>query len=112
MHNLSTQRASDWTESATGDNATATATHAAPGDGTQAHYITGVSAGYIGAAPTPATLVIKSGTTTIYTVAVRTNVDIEFVSPLKGAGGALVSAALAAGGSGIDGYVNIKGYTR
>jgi hypothetical protein len=98
-----------WIEKASADNATATATHAAPTDDSKQHVITSVSASF---ATTRAKLLqLKDGTTVIWEGYVYDKDHITF--PEGGVGitvGAACSAVLAASGSGL-GKVNLTGIT-
>ena len=105
-------RRSTWAATANQDNATATATQAAPNGSAQSHYIRSIHVGYTNAnAGKVATL--KFGTTTIATFNVHNSRDIYFGDAgLKVTTGAAVSVELAASGTaGQNGHVAITGYT-
>lgn len=96
----------DWTENASATNATATATHAAVAD--QRHVLTYVAASFDDSTA-GALLTIKKGSDT----EIEHYIHGADVIPLelRGENNEAVSAELAAGGSGVTGYVGIIGYT-
>lgn len=99
-----------WVESATADNAVATATRAAAPAG-ERHRITGVTASF-GAAAAGKLLEILDGSTVIWSGFVHDQLSVSFAAPLAGADGGPVSARLAAsGGLGVVGAVTLTGYT-
>lgn len=98
----------NWTETASATNATATATHAA--ESGNWHFLSGVLAGFTGSGNT-ANLAIKDGSTTIISVTVHDDIYLTFDTPIRISQGSKVEATLSAGGSGVDGEVNILGFT-
>lgn len=100
-------RPNDWVEYATANAATATAARAAPTNGTR-HIINYVVASYE-TSTTSGILTIKKGTTAVLLHMVHGG----DVLPLEMMGNTneAVSAELASGGAGIDGYVSIHGLT-
>jgi len=99
---------SKWSETATADNAAATATHAA--ESGNAHYVTGVSGSFSAAAIKLLTL--KDGSTIIGNYHVHNQRDIVFDEPLRITSGAAVVVSLAASGSaGVIGAVVVTGFT-
>lgn len=100
----------EWTESASGDNSAATATHSA--ESGNVHYLTYVSASYTGD-NTSGDLTISDGSTTIITVTVHEAEVINLPWPVKITTGNKVEASLAASGTAGDvGNVAIGGFTR
>lgn len=99
---------SDWHVTDSDDNAESVASKT--GITGQRHVVTHVSASYTAAATK--LLQIKDGTTVILSRVVYSAADLSFPSGLRGSSGALVSATLAASGTGgVTGYVSIHGYT-
>lgn len=87
--------------------AIATAT-AAAGGSNQRYYITGVDASY--SAAQVGLLQLKDDTTVIWEGYVHNAESISFNSPIEGALNKSFSAVLAAGGLGVVGKVNLRGY--
>lgn len=99
-----------WIETATADNAAATATKAAPSGGIS-HYITSVSASFE-ASVSGAVLQLKEGSTVLAKWHVYDAFAIVFPSPIKLPPGTAANLELAASGTaGTDGSVNMSGYT-
>lgn len=98
----------EWSEKASADDAAATATHAAV-VGKQ-YRITHIQASFSTNPVAPALLQIKDGTTVIWEGYVALSEGIAVQVALNGSPGALMSAALAAHGTGGQlGKVNIQG---
>lgn len=95
-----------WSENATANNATATATHAAETD--KNHKIGLVTASLSGTGNT-ATLTISEGSSTVVEMDVEGQVVVPFESEYKADKNTKVEASLTAGGSGVDGKVSIAG---
>lgn len=102
-------REAEWSVTDSDDNGESVASKT--GITGQRHVITHVSASY-GTAATKL-LQIKSGTTVILSRVVYSAADLSFPNGLRAlANGDLVSATLAASGTGgVTGYVSIHGYT-
>lgn len=101
--------ATEWTEAASATNATATATHSASSGDT--HFVTTLVASFTGSGNS-ADLTLKDGSTTIMTVTVHDDIEVTLPFPVKLTTGNKAEAALAAGGSGVDGNVTIGGFSR
>lgn len=100
---------SSWVAQDTDDNATSTATKAAPENG--AHYITSVSGGYSGT-KAGKTLILKQGTTELARWYVYDSFSLSFSSPIKLAPGAVANLELEASGTGgTFGSVTMTGYS-
>jgi hypothetical protein len=98
-----------WTASDSQDNATATATKAAPA-ATASHYITGAMASY--SATKTLLLQIKDDTTVIAEYYIYNASHLNFAKPLKITAGKACSAVLTASGTGGTlGKVTLTGYT-
>lgn len=107
---MARQRTStEWTETASATNATATATHAA--ESGRVHFVTTIVAGFTGSG-NAADLALKDGSTTIMTVTVHDDMEIELPFPIKITAGNKAEATLGAGGTSVDGNVTIGGFTR
>jgi hypothetical protein len=93
----------------TKDNATATATQAASTGHT--HYVTAILAGFSDGT-TKKNLTITFGTTAQFIMPVVGSLVVPLPTPMPVTAGALVSAALAASGTGgVTGYVALLGFT-
>jgi len=92
------------------DNATSTATRAAP-DGGLSTYVTSVSGGY-SAAAAGKTLILKEGSTEIARWYVHNSFSLSFPSPIKLQPGKVANLELEASGTGgVTGAVTLTGYT-
>jgi|TARA_B100000925_G_scaffold287582_1_gene267108 hypothetical protein len=92
------------------NNATSTATRAAPSEGLS-HFITSVSGGYSGAAAGK-TLILKEGSTEVGRWYVHDSFNLSFSSPIKLSPGTVANLELEASGSGgVTGAVTMTGYT-
>ena len=103
-------RSIDWVEKASADNALATATRAAAGEGRR-HVVTKVLASFSAAATK--LLQLKHGAVVVFEHYVVNSEVVEIPEGLRNAGNnEAVSAELAAsGGAGTIGKVNLCGYT-
>lgn len=99
----------EWTETASATNSTATATHAASSGDT--HFVTTIVAGFTGSG-NAADLTLSDGNTTIMTVTVHDDIAIELPYPIKITTGNKAEATLGAGGTSVDGNVTIGGFSR
>lgn len=104
----------EWTVKDSDDNAETVAVKAAVTDAR--HYISKVTASFISAPGAAKLLEIKSGTTVIWAeyvpVASPFSIDRDFDRPLEGGKSELVSATLAASGTGgVVSRVNMSGFT-
>lgn len=101
---------SSWVEQDTKDNATATASKAAPSSGLR-HFITGVGGGY-DAAVAGNTLILKDGSTEVARWLVHNSFSEDFNSPIELSPATAANLELEASGSGgTNGSVVLKGYT-
>lgn len=99
----------EWIEKGSGTDATATATRAASsGD---LHFVAVVTASLTGSGNT-ADLSVSDGTTTLFTVTIHDDLEMELPYPIKLSAGNKAEASLTAGGSEVDGHVMIGGFTR
>lgn len=99
----------EWTESGSATDGTATATHAA--ESGNVHFVTVVTASFTGSGNT-ADLTISDGSTTLATITVHDDLTLELPFPIKMSTGNKAEISLAAGGSGVDGNVFLGGFTR
>ena len=107
---VSTPRSSDWTSVVTADNAAATATKAAAGEGIS-HYITSVSGGY-SSTKSGLTLILKNGTVEMARWYVYDSKEITFDSPIKLPPDTVANLVLAASGTGgVSGTAVLTGYS-
>lgn len=104
-----TRTSTEWTETASATNGTATATHAASSGDT--HFVTTIVAGFTGSG-NAADLTLSDGDTTILTITVHDDITLELPYPIKLTTGNRAEATLGAGGSSVDGNVTIGGFTR
>lgn len=109
--------ASEWSVVASGDNATATATKAAPtAKKSLRHYITAVSFSAEAAPAAAVTLQIRENASTVkwqfeIPASATAPVHINFVRPLRCSEDVSCDATVGALGAGVTGTVCISGYT-
>ena len=102
---------SSWVHANTADNATATATKAAPSGGIS-HYITSISGGY-SATKSGKTLILKEGSTEVARWYVYDEKTIDFSKPLKLSPGVVANLVLEASGTASNnGTATMTGYTK
>jgi len=101
---------SSWVDVTTADNATATATKAAPSGGIS-HYITSVSGGY-SATKSGKTLILKEGSTEVARWLVYDSFALNLSKPIKLSPGTVANLVLEASGTGGNsGSAVMSGYT-
>jgi hypothetical protein len=101
-------RESEWSATATGDNAVAAVTR--PGEPGKSHYITYIGGSYSGAV-TGGEMLLKDGAALVGDYFVHNDRGIALTYPLRISEGVDVSLALAAGGLGVRGACTLQGYT-
>lgn len=99
----------EWTETGSATNGTATATHAASSGDT--HFVTTIVAGFTGSG-NAADLTLSDGDSAIMTVTVHDDIVLEFPYPIKLTTGNKAEATLGAGGSSVDGNITLGGFSR
>lgn len=99
----------EWTETGSATNGTATATHS--GESGKVHFVTMIVAGFTGSG-NAADLTLSDGSDTILTVTVHDDIALEFPFPVKLSTGNKAEATLGAGGSSVDGNITLGGFTR
>lgn len=97
-----------WNEKGSATAGAATATHA--GEAGKAHYVTLIVASFDGSGNT-ASLSINDGGTTIGTVTIHDNFELELSRPLRMSTGNKAEISLATGGAGVTGHVFLAGFT-
>src|SRR5262245_22501743 len=106
---------SDWCVTTNADNATATATRAAPTGGI-CNYVTMIAGSFSAAPGTPKTLILKNGTTEIgrwYISTGGVGQSVVFNSPIRLSPGTAANLDLAASGTGgTIGAATMSGYTK
>lgn len=98
----------EWSVTAAGDNATATAVR--PAESGKSHYITYVGGSYSGAV-TGGEMLLKDGAALVGDYFVHDGRGIPLTYPLKMAEGNAASLSLAPGGLGVKGTCTLQGYT-
>ena len=102
-----------WTATANADNATATATKAAPNDksGRERLFVSTIDASFSGSVA-GATVIIKDGTTEVWRRYFNDTTTIDFRRPFPISQAAALNVELSASGSGgVIGAVNVSGFT-
>ncbi len=107
QHHTPVQEA-EWSVTATGGNAVATATR--PGETGRSHYVTYIGGSYSGAV-TGGEMLLKDGAKIVGDYFVHDQRGIALTYPLRISEDADVSLALAAGGLGVRGACTLQGYT-
>ena len=101
-----------WCVTTNADNATATATRAAPAGGIR-HYITSISGSFTVAQTTAKTLILKDGTTEIARWYVFNSQPVIFASPIRLSAATAANLELAASGTGGQvGAATMSGFTK
>lgn len=103
------QKPSEKFDTTTADNATATATIAAPNAGCTANYVTSVAGGF-DAAVAGKTLILKDGSTEILRWIVHNSFGLSFPNPIPVTGAANLELE-ASGTGGQSGTATITGFT-
>lgn len=103
------QKPSDQLDTTTADNATATATIAAPSAGSSGNYVTSVSGGF-DSTVSGNTLILKEGTTEKLRWIVYDEKTVVFPNPIQINGAANLELE-ASGTGGVSGTATITGYT-
>jgi hypothetical protein len=99
---------SEWSVTATGDNAAATV--ARPGESGRSHYVTYIGGSYSGAV-TGGEMLLKDGAEVVGDYFVHDQRSIALTYPLRISEGAGASLTLAAGSLGVRGACTLQGYT-
>ena len=105
-----TREYASWIHTNTADNATATATKAAPAGGLR-HFVTSIAGGF-DATVSGNTLILKDGTTEVGRWIVYDSFALSFLSPIALSAATAANLELEASGTGsLNGTATMTGYT-